>query len=188
MINEEVIKAYEFLKKGSVILCPTDTIWGLSCDATNTAAVNRIFTIKKRPSRKSFIILLDEAEKLPFYIERIPEIAWDLIGNATRPTTFIYEGVKNLPPKLVAADGTIAIRIVRNDFCKKLINLLGKPLVSTSANITGLPTPITFNQISQDIIKRVDYVVNPSTAVVEDTKPSTIIRFIDDYSFEVVRE
>ena len=188
MLNEEVIKTYEFLKKGGVILYPTDTIWGLGCDATNLAAINRIFTIKKRPSRKNFIILLDEVEKLPFYIEPIPEIAWDLIENATRPTTFIYKGVKNLPSKLIASDGTIAIRIVGNEFCKKLINLLGKPLVSTSANITGLPTPFTFKEISQDIIKKVDYVVDPSTAIVKDAKPSTMIRFIDDYSFEVVRE
>ena len=187
-MNEEIIKAYEFLKKGSVILYPTDTIWGLGCDATNIAAVNRIFSIKKRPSRKNFIILLDEVEKLSFYINDIPAIAWDLIKNATRPTTFIYEGVKNLPSKLIASDGTIAIRIVRNDFCKKLINLLGKPLVSTSANITGVATPLRFNEISQDIIKKVDYVVDPSSVIVEDTKPSTMIRFVDDYSFEVVRE
>jgi len=187
-MNEEIIKSYEFLKKGSVILYPTDTIWGLGCDATNIAAVDRIFAIKKRPSRKSFIILLDEAEKLPFYIKHIPAIAWDLIENATRPTTFIYKGVKNLPSKLIASDGTVAIRIVRNDFCKKLISLLGKPLVSTSANVTGLPTPLNFKEISQDIIKKVDYVVDPSSVIVEDAKPSTVIRFIDDYSFEVVRE
>ena len=187
-MNEEIIKSYEFLKKGSVILYPTDTIWGLGCDATNIAAVDRIFAIKKRPSRKSFIILLDEAEKLPLYIKHIPAIAWDLIENATRPTTFIYKGVKNLPSKLIASDGTVAIRIVRNDFCKKLISLLGKPLVSTSANVTGLPTPLNFKEISQDIIKKVDYVVDPSSVIVEDAKPSTVIRFIDDYSFEVVRE
>jgi len=188
MVNEEVIKAYEVLKKGGVILCPTDTIWGLSCDATNVAAINKIFEIKKRPSRKSFIILLDEMEKLPFYIEPIPEIAWDLIEKAARPTTFIYKNVKKLPTKLIADDGTIAIRIVRNELCKKLINLLGKPLISTSANVTGLPTPLNFREISQDIIKKVDYVVNPTSVIVEDAKPSTIIRFIDDYSFEVVRE
>jgi L-threonylcarbamoyladenylate synthase len=188
MVNEEAIKTYEILKKGGVILYPTDTIWGLGCDATNVAAVNRVFAIKKRPPQKSFIILLDEAEKLPFYIEHIPEIAWDLIENATRPTTFIYKGVRNLSPKLIASDGTIAIRIVQNQFCKKLINLLGKPLVSTSANITGLPTPLNFREISQEIIQKVDYVVEPSTSIVKDAKPSTMIRFLDDYSFEVVRE
>jgi L-threonylcarbamoyladenylate synthase len=188
MVNEEAIKTYEFLKKGSVILYPTDTIWGLGCDATNVVAVERIFAIKKRPSSKSFIILLDEVEKLPFYVEQVPEIAWDLLGKATRPTTFIYSGVKNLPYRLVAADGTVAIRIVRNEFCKKLINLLGKPLVSTSANVTGTLTPLNFKDISQDIIKKVDYVVDPSSVVVEDAKPSTMIRFIDNYSFEVVRD
>jgi len=188
MLNEEVLKAYEVLKKGGVILYPTDTIWGLGCDATDADAVNRIFAIKKRPPRKSFIILLDEAEKLPFYIEHIPEIAWDLIENATRPTTFIYQGVQNLPSKLIAPDGTIAIRIVRNDFCKKLINLLGKPLISTSANITGTATPLSFKEINQEIVNKVDYVIDPSTAVVEDAKPSTMIRFIDDYSFEVIRD
>jgi len=188
MVNEEVIRAYQFLKKGSVILYPTDTIWGLGCDATNATAINRIFVIKKRLPQKSFIILLDEIEKLPFYIDPIPEIAWDLIGKATRPTTFIYGNVKNLPSKLIASDGTIAIRVVQDEFCKKLINLLGKPLVSTSANITGTPTPLNFREISQEIIKKVDYVVEPSSAIVKDAKPSTMIRFIDDYSFEVVRE
>jgi L-threonylcarbamoyladenylate synthase len=188
MLNEEVIKAYEVVKKGGVMLYPTDTIWGLGCDATNFSAVTRIFNIKKRPPTKSFIILLDEAEKLPFYIEHIPEIAWDLIENTTRPTTFIYKGVKNLPPKLIASDGTIAIRIVHNEFCKKVINLLGKPLISTSANITGTSTPLNFKEISQEIIQKVDYVVDPSTAIVEDAKPSTMIKFIDDYSFEVIRD
>ena len=188
MVNEEVIKTYEFLKKGAVVLYPTDTIWGLGCDAANAAAVERILTIKKRPSQKNFIILLDEVEKLPFYVEHIPEIAWDLIAEAARPTTFIYQGGKNLPHTLLASDGTIAIRIVHNEFCRKVINLLGRPLVSTSANITGLPTPFSFKEISQDIIGKVDYVVDPSSVIVEDAKPSTIIRFMDDYSFEVVRE
>jgi len=188
MINEEVIKAYQFLKKGAVILYPTDTIWGLGCDATDAAAINKIFAIKKRPPQKSFIILLDEMEKLPLYIDPIPEIAWDLIDQTTRPTTFIYGNVKNLSPKLIAPDGTIAIRIVQDEFCKKLINLLGNPLVSTSANITGTPTPLNFKDISQEIVKKVDYVVDPTSVIVKDAKPSTMIRFVDDYSFEVVRE
>jgi len=188
MVKEESIKTYEALKKGAVILYPTDTIWGLGCDATNAAAVERVFTIKRRPSQKNLILLLDEVEKLPLYIEHIPEIAWDLIQQASRPTTFIYSGAKNLPHKLIAADGTIAIRIVKHPFCKKIIQLLGKPLVSTSANVTGLPTPLYFKEISQEIIRKVDYVVEPTDVIVEDVKPSTIIRFIDDYSFEVVRE
>ena len=187
-IREEVIKTNEYLKQGSIILYPTDTIWGLGCDATNTAAIDRIFTIKKRIMSKSLLILLDEAEKLPLYLDHIPEIAWDLIEQANRPTTFIYKNVKNLPRNLIAQDGTIAIRIVRNEFCKRLISLFGKPIVSTSANVSGFPTPVSFSQISDDIKKQVDYIVDSSVSSVEDVKPSTMIRFIDDYTFEVVRD
>ena len=187
-IREEIIKANEYLKRGSIILYPTDTIWGLGCDATNIDAINRIFAIKKRIMSKSLLILLDEAEKLPLYIDHIPEIAWDLIEQANRPTTFIYKHVKNLPKNLIAQDGTIAIRIVRNEFCKRLISLFGKPIVSTSANVSGFSTPVSFSQISEDIKNQVDYIVEPSLSSVEDIKPSTMIRFIDDYTFEVVRE
>ncbi len=187
-ISEEIIRTNEYLKKGSTILYPTDTIWGLGCDATNAAAIDKIFTIKSRWTSKSLLILLDEAEKLSLYLDHIPEIAWDLIEQANRPTTFIYQHVKNLPKNLIAQDGTIAIRIVRNEFCKRLISLFGKPIVSTSANISGQPTPISFNEISDEIKKKVDYIVDPSVSPVEDVKPSTMIRFIDDYSFEVIRD
>ena len=188
IIREEVIKTNEYLKQGSVILYPTDTIWGLGCDATNAAAIDKIFAIKKRRTSKSLLILLDEAEKLPLYLEQIPTIAWDLIEQANRPTTFIYKHVKNLPPNLIAPDGTIAIRIVRNEFCKRLISLLGKPIVSTSANVSGQPAPISFHEISEEVNSQVDYIVNPSVSQVEDVKPSTIIRFIDDYNFEIIRD
>ena len=186
--SEEIIKTNDYLKQGSVILYPTDTIWGLGCDATNADAIDKIFAIKKRRTSKSLLILLDEAEKLSLYLEHIPAIAWDLIEQANRPTTFIYEHVKNLPQNLIAPDGTIAIRIVRNEFCKRLISLLGNPIVSTSANVSGQPTPISFNQISEDIKSEVDYVVDPSVSHVEDVKPSTMIRFLDDYNFEIIRD
>jgi len=187
-ITEEVIKTNEYLKNGSIILYPTDTIWGLGCDATNTAAVDKIMAIKRRVTDKKLILLLDEAEKLPLYLEHIPEIAWDLIEQANRPTTFIYRNAKNLPGNLIAQDGSIAIRIVRHEFCKRLISLFGKPIVSTSANLSGLLTPISYNQISDDIKKHVDYIVDPQISSIEDVKPSTMIRFIDDYTFEVVRD
>jgi L-threonylcarbamoyladenylate synthase len=187
-ISEEVIKTNEYLKKGAVILYPTDTIWGLGCDATNMAAIDRIFAIKRRRSSKSLLILLDEVEKLSLYLKHIPVIAWDLIAQANRPTTFIYKDVKNLPKNLIAQDGTIAIRIVRNEFCKRLISLFGKPIVSTSANVSGQPAPVLFNAISQEIKNQVDYIVDASVSPVEDVKPSTMIRFIDDYTFEVIRE
>ena len=187
-ITEEIIKTDKYLKDGSIILYPTDTIWGLGCDATNAAAIDKIFEIKRRKASKSLLILLDEAEKLSLYLEHIPEIAWDLIEQANRPTTFIYKHVKNLPRNLIANDGTIAIRIVRNEFCKRLISLFGKPIVSTSANVSGFPTPVSFSQISDDVKNKVDYIVNPAVSSVEDVKPSTMIRFIDDYTFEVVRD
>lgn len=187
-ISEEIIKTNEYLKKGSVILYPTDTVWGIGCDATNTSAINRIFDIKKRSSSKSFLILLDEPEKLSLYVEHIPIIAWDLIEQANRPTTFIYSGVKNLPSSLIAPDGTIAIRIVRNEFCKKLISLFGKPIVSTSANLSGEPTPVRYQDISEELKSKMDYIVNQEIGSIGDVKPSTIIRFIDDYNFEIVRD
>lgn len=187
-ISEEIIKTNEYLKKGSVILYPTDTVWGIGCDATNTSAINRIFDIKKRSSSKSFLILLDEPEKLSLYVEHIPIIAWDLIEQANRPTTFIYSRVKNLPSSLIAPDGTIAIRIVRNEFCKKLISLFGKPIVSTSANLSGEPTPVRYQDISEELKSKMDYIVNQEIGSIGDVKPSTIIRFIDDYNFEIVRD
>lgn len=187
-ISEEIIRTNEYLKKGQIILYPTDTVWGIGCDATNTSAINRIFDIKKRSVNKSFLILLDEPEKLSLYVEHIPLIAWDLIEQANRPTTFIYSGVKNLPSSLMASDGTIAIRIVRNEFCKKLISLFGKPIVSTSANLSGEPTPMRYQDISDNLKSRMDYIVNPQIGNISDVKPSTIIRFIDDYNFEIVRD
>ena len=187
-ISEEIIRTNEYLKKGSVILYPTDTIWGLGCDATNSDAIDKIFAIKRRRASKSLLILLDEVEKLSLYLDHIPAIAWDLVAQAHRPTTFIYKHVKNLPQNLIASDGTIAIRIVRNDFCKRLISLLGKPIVSTSANISGQLTPISFNEINPQVKNEVDYIVDPSVSLVEDVKPSTMIRFIDDYTFEVIRD
>jgi L-threonylcarbamoyladenylate synthase len=187
-ISEEVIRTNEYLKRGSIILYPTDTIWGLGCDATNTIAIERIFTIKRRLRSKNLLILLDEVEKLSLYLEHIPEIAWDLIRQADRPTTFIYKDVKNLPRDLLAEDGTIGIRIVKNEFCKRLISLFGKPIVSTSANISGKPAPVLFKDISQEIKDKVDYIVDESFSQLIDPKPSTLIRFVDDYTFEVIRE
>ena len=187
-INQEVIQACSVLKKGGTILYPTDSIWGIGCDATNSKAIEKIIHIKRRPIKKSMIILVDEIEKIAQYVDNIPIIAYDLISQTTRPTTFIYPNVKNLPKNLIAPDKSIAIRITTNDFCQRLIRLLGKPIISTSANISGNCPALTFNDIQQEIIRQVDYVVNPTTATTSDNKPSTIIRFLDDYSFEVVRE
>ena len=143
-MEQETEKCAELLRAGKVIAYPTDTVWGIGCDATNEEALMRIYRIKQRNEKKSMIILLDSAERLPMYVENIPLIAWDLIPHVSRPTTFIYPKAKNLPQKLIHNDGSIAIRITLNEFCKKLIRTLGRPIVSTSANIADAPTPQTF--------------------------------------------
>ena len=173
---------------GKIILYPTDTVWGIGCDATNEAAVRRVFDLKQRQESKSMLVLLDRMDKVPLYVERIPLIAWDLVPNTDRPTTFIYPTAKNLPANMIPHDGTIAIRIVREGFCSKLIHALDRPLVSTSANISGTPSPATFSEISPAIRERVDYCVPEEFSDSTDFKPSRIIKFIDDYNFTIIRE
>ena len=187
-METEIEKCAELLLQGKVILYPTDTIWGLGCDATNETAVKRVFEIKHRIEGKSMLVLLDKSDRLPMYVKRIPLIAWDLVNETSRPTTFIYPQGYNIAPSVISSDGTLAIRIVNNDFCKKLIGKLGRPIVSTSANISGTPAPQIFSDISQEVVSQVDYVVPERFADSVDYKPSRLIKFIDDYNFVVVRE
>ena len=187
-MEEEIKKCAQMLLEGKVILYPTDTVWGIGCDATNDEAIDRIYSIKQRQESKSMIILLDRMERIPYYISRVPLIAWDLMEHIDRPTTCIYPNARNLSSKAMAADQSIAIRIVRNSFCRKLIKAIDRPLVSTSANLSGQPAAATFHEISPEIIKQMDYVVPEKYAVSTDYKPSRIIRFMDDYNFVIVRE
>ncbi len=187
-MEQEIERCAALLREGKVLLYPTDTVWGIGCDATNEEAVAAIYRIKQRNEKKSMIILLDSAERLPHYVEEIPLIAWDLIPHISRPTTFIYPTAKNLPAKLVHDDGTIAIRITSNEFCRKLIRALGKPVVSTSANIAGEPTPKTFEDISPEVIRQMDHVVPHEFASSIDYKPSRLIKFLDDYNFTILRD
>lgn len=187
-MEEEIQKCVEVLRSGKVLLYPTDTVWGIGCDATNEEALVNIYRIKQRNEKKSMIILLDSAERLPLYVEHIPLIAWDLIPHISRPTTFIYPTAQNLPKKLVHDDGTIAIRITANEFCKKLIRALGKPIVSTSANIAQQPTPQSFGDIAPEIINQMDHIVPEEYAQSVDYKPSRLIKFLDDYNFTIIRD
>ena len=187
-MEEEIKKCAEMLQEGKVILYPTDTVWGIGCDATNEEAIDRIYKIKERQESKNMLILIDKSDMLPLYVSRIPLVAWDLITHTYRPTTFIYPTARNLPKKLVHPDGTIAIRIVNNPFCKKLIKALGRPIVSTSANISGHEPPQIFHDISPEIINRLDYVVPEQYANSADYKPSRLIKFVDDYNFVIIRE
>lgn len=187
-MEEEVEKCAELLRAGKILLYPTDTIWGIGCDATNEEAIMKIFKIKQRNEKKSMIILLDSATRLPMYVKNIPLIAWDLMPHISRPTTFIYPTAQNLPEKLIHNDGTIAIRIVLQEFCQKVIRALGRPIISTSANIAGEPSPQTFEGVSQDIISQMDYVVPQEYSTSVDYKPSRLIKFLDDYNFTVLRD
>ena len=186
MLNE-VINTYNVLKKGGVILYPTDTIWGIGCDATNEASVAKIYAIKKRVESRSMIVLLDVPEKISLYVEKVPDFAYDLIEKYERPLTIIYPKAKNLPRNVVAHDGSIAIRIVRNEFCQKVISMINHPLISTSANISGFGSPLSFASISQEIKNAVDYVVPLYQDTISEMKASTIIRFINDFEYEIVR-
>jgi L-threonylcarbamoyladenylate synthase len=186
-MREEVRKCVDVLRKGGTILYPTDTIWGIGCDATNEQAVQKVFDIKHRPSSKSMIILVAEAHQITFYAEA-PQVAMDLVEFAEHPLTIIYPKAKGLARSLVAEDGSIAIRVVKDEFCKQLIHTLRKPLVSTSANISGEPAPDNFYEISESIKNEVDYVVNLRQQEVDKTKPSRIIKIAMDGTIEIIRK
>lgn len=186
-MREEVKKCIEVLRKGGTILYPTDTIWGIGCDATNTQAVEKIFDIKNRPSSKSMIILVAEPIQVSFYAEA-PAVALDLVEYAERPLTIIYPGAKGIAKQLIAEDGTIAIRVVRDEFCRQLINAMRKPLVSTSANISGEPAPANFAEISGAIKSGVDYVVNLRQNETQKSVPSRIMKICKDGTIEIIRK
>jgi L-threonylcarbamoyladenylate synthase len=187
MLRDEVAKAFKILQEGGIILYPTDTIWGIGCDATNTEAVQKIYRLKQRDETKSMIILLDTENKLESYVSEVNPLAYDLIEYAENPLTLVMPGAKNLSPALIAADGSIAIRVTGHEFCKQVIQRLRKPIVSTSANISGKPSPQYFSQIDQEIIDGVDYVVDMDQHSKEIKNPSTIMKLAPDGRFEFIR-
>ncbi len=185
---DQLKEAIDTLRAGGVILYPTDTIWGIGCDATNSEAVRRIFDIKRRPQDKSIIILLDDASKISRYVEDIPDIAWDLIECASRPLTVIFEKAKNLPTNVVNSDGSIAIRITGEEISAALCRLMGRPIVSTSANISGEPSAKSFYDISDEIKSAVDYIVPLRQSDSTETTPSQIIKLYNDGRFNIIRQ
>lgn len=184
---DDLQKAVEVLKQGGVILYPTDTVWGIGCDATNEKAVQRIYSIKQREDSKAMLCLLDAPGKLQGYVEEIPTIAWDLMDYATRPLTLIYPKGRNLAPNLLSEDGSIGIRITKDTFSKKLCEAIHAPLVSTSANISGEPTAKNFKQIAPAIIDAVDYVVRYRRKDISEALPSSIIKIGDGNVFHIIR-
>lgn len=188
-MQKEIEKAYEILKRGGVILYPTDTIWGIGCDATNIKAVDRIYSIKKRYYSKSMLVLLDSFMKLSNYVENFPINLIKLIDYFyKKPLTIIYSGVSNVAVNLIASDGTLGIRITKEIFSKQLCFRLTNPIVSTSANISGQFTPTNFSEISSEIIQSVDYVVNYRRNEVQVLEPSSIIQLGLKNSIKIIRE
>jgi L-threonylcarbamoyladenylate synthase len=186
-MKEDLKKAISVLHEGGVILYPTDTIWGLGCDATNEKAVQRIFDIKKRVDTKAMLVLLDSPSKLEGYVSEVPEIAWDLIELTDKPLTIIYPEAKNLAKNLLSEDKSIGIRITSELFSKSLCERFRKPIVSTSANISGEQSPEIFDAINEDIISQVDYVVNFRQDETMRSKPSSIIKIGKGNVIQLIR-
>lgn len=188
MLKTEIEKALAVLKNGGIILYPTDTIWGLGCDATNEEAVAKINALKGRAEDKSLIVLLDTDSKLQSYVNEVPEVAYDLIEYSENPLTLVLSGAKNLAKNVINADGSIGIRIVKHAFCEQLIQRFRKPITSTSANLSGEPAPKFFDDISDAIKDGVDYIVDWEQELRVAKKPSTIMKLSPGGQFSFIRK
>lgn len=186
-INQEVNHAYEIIKEGGIILYPTDTVWGIGCDATNPEAVSKIYKLKQRAETQSMICLMNGEKMMYNVFKDIPEVAWQIIDLSENPTTLILDNPRNVAQNLIAPDKSLGIRIIKEPFCFKLLERMKKPLVSTSANISGQLTPKSFKEISPEILKGVDYVVNLHREIIAG-KPSTIIKLTNDAQVKVIRK
>jgi L-threonylcarbamoyladenylate synthase len=187
-MDEEIKKACAILREGGIILYPTDTIWGIGCDATNEEAVKKIYEIKQRSDSKSMLVLLDSSAKLNFYVTDLPDIALDLIEVSDHPLTIIYPGAQNVAPSLIADDGSLGIRITKETFSRELCRRFKKPLVSTSANISGQPAPGNFSKINDEIIRSVNYTVNYRRTDRSIARASSIIKVDAGGLIEIVRK
>ena len=187
-IREEIKKACEVLQKGGVILYPTDTVWGIGCDATNEEAVKRVYEIKRRADSKAMLVLVDSDVKVDYYVQDVPEVAWDLIQYATKPLTIIYDGARNLAPNLIGEDGSVGIRVTSEEFSKQLCFRFRKAIVSTSANISGEPAPASFGEIQEEIKQAVDYIVEYRQDEPAGAKPSSILKLGRGGLIKVIRE
>ncbi|MDO5977547.1 L-threonylcarbamoyladenylate synthase [Flavivirga spongiicola] len=186
-MNHEINNALQALREGRLILYPTDTVWGIGCDATNAAAVKKVYELKQREDSKALICLVADDRMLKKYIKKVPEVALNIIDISEKPTTIIYDDAQNVATNLIAEDGTIAIRIPDDEFCYQLSRKLNTAIVSTSANISGQATPKSFKEISQEVIKGVDYVVNLQREK-SCNKPSSIIKLSNSGIVKIIRE
>ncbi|MBU2060724.1 L-threonylcarbamoyladenylate synthase [Flavobacterium frigidarium] len=186
-LNDEIQKAFEVIKDGGIILYPTDTVWGIGCDATNAEAVAKIYKLKQRAETQSMIVLMNGERMMYNVFNDIPEVAWQILDFAENPTTLVLDNPRNVAKNIIATDKTLAVRIIKEPFCFKLLERMKKPLVSTSANISGQATPKSFKEINPEIIKGVDYVVNLQRDKIAG-KPSTIIKLTSDSQVKIIRK
>lgn len=187
-MNDDIKNAFDVLVAGGLILYPTDTVWGIGCDATNEDAVRKVYELKKRIDSKALIVMIDNAVKLDYYIDGVPEIAWDLIEVTDRPLTIIYDNARNVVSNLLAEDGSLAIRVTKEKFSQELCKRFRKALVSTSANISGTPTPTSFDEISDEIKNGVDYIVKYRQDDTTKAKSSSIIKLGKGGEVKIIRE
>lgn len=186
--EEDLNKAVEVLKNGGVILYPTDTIWGIGCDATNPEAVKKVYEIKHRADSKALLVLVDNEAKVQRYVRKVPRQAWDLMELTTKPLTIIFENAVNLAPDLLAEDGSVGIRVTHEDFSRDLCYRFRKAITSTSANVSGQPSPATFKDITDEIKESVDYVVKYRQNDKSRPKPSSIIKIWMDSTVKIIRK
>lgn len=187
MMNDDIQKACEVMQAGGLVLYPTDTIWGIGCDATNADAVRKVFDLKQREDNKALLVLIDSPAKLNAYVSDVPDMAWDLIDMSTEPLTIIYPQGKNLASNLLSSDGSIGIRVTKELFSKSLCERFRRPVVSTSANISGQPSPANFSEISEEIKRGVDYIVRYRQEDTTKAAPSHIMKLGDGGLFQLIR-
>jgi L-threonylcarbamoyladenylate synthase len=185
---DDINKASQVMKTGGIILYPTDTIWGIGCDATNEVSVKKVFDLKQRAEAKSMLVLVDDSYRILRYVKEVPDMAWQLLEVSDQPMTIIYPGAINLAPNLINDDGTIGIRVVRDEFCQKLIARINRPIISTSANISGKPAPAIFDEIDEEIKNGVDYIVTWRQEDLSKAKPSSIVKIGLNGEIEIIRK
>lgn len=186
--REDLEQALKVMRAGGVILYPTDTIWGIGCDASCEEAVRRIYGIKRREDSKSMLVLVDSTAKLDYYVTEVPDLAYDLIELSDKPLTIIYDGARRMAPQLIAADGSVGIRVTSEEFSRDLCARMRGAVVSTSANISGQPSPVCFGQIDRGILDAVDYVVEYRRDDVSQARPSGIVKLGAGGLVKVIRE
>ena len=187
-LQEEVERAVEVLRRGGIILYPTDTVWGIGCDATNAEAVDRIYRLKRSENKKSMLVLCASADMVVRYVNRAPGIAFEVMEMATTPLTAILPGAAGVAPNLIPDEGTLGVRIPDHEFCRRMLRALGRPVVSTSANISGQPTAVGLQDVAQEIVDGVDFVVNPRFEGKPTCKASSIIAFGEGGEVKIIRE